>query len=262
MDITDSELLQAGTFITTYLGKWFRGSRDREYVRNILFRQYSIAACIIQRSYRLFKVKLLYKILFSRHRNSAIIRRNHSLKSSIIPTVSFQKIISGIGTIEDKLVIWRLAIDLRRAFPFQSIDTCLKAVLDAQGDFQRATVCAGTPNYASKHFTEFPVDLRELFLPLVLTNINSNRSFVETIRQKSTQVKNGPLTRGGILGIRDLKKKEREDLELQENNDPQHIYARMMTDSVKQLYFPITVKSKSTQNKINFATASPYNSDR
>jgi hypothetical protein len=79
---------------------------------------------------------------------------------------SFHSVISGSASFEDKMCFWRSVIDLRRAHSKKhSIDTIIKAIIEAQGDLHRSVTLLGTEEFYSTHSNDLPQKIREIFLP-------------------------------------------------------------------------------------------------
>ena len=109
----------------------------------------------IQRCYRKFKM-----FQFAR------MRRNHTLKDDTI-TGNWKEVISGHGTFEERMVMWRAVIELRRAHPSFNTDMCIRALTLAGGDTTRAMVLIGYPEFYMKFSAapDLPKYLRDCFLP-------------------------------------------------------------------------------------------------
>ena len=109
----------------------------------------------IQICYRKFKI-----FQFAR------MRRNHTLKDDSV-TENWKEVISGHGTFEERMVMWRGVIELRRAHPSFNSELCIRALTLAGGDIQRALVLIGYPEFYMKFQAapDIPRYLRECFLP-------------------------------------------------------------------------------------------------
>jgi hypothetical protein len=123
--------------------------------------QYELAAKRIQRAFRRWNCACQF-------------RRNYSRKQKILlttpaytPTLeeSFRGVVSGQCTLENKLCIWRAAVELRRAHKIHSTDLIIRALIDSAGDQSRAVVLLGTKDYALLNKADVPVKLRRMFLP-------------------------------------------------------------------------------------------------
>lgn len=149
--------------------KWWKGRRDRESVRQFIWLRFDRAARTIQRSwrryYRLNNEFRWYKLKISRLR-----RRDNKIRPvPRVPKLDVQDNLTSVFnddyTVEDKLAIWRFVIELRRAHPDQSIDSCIKALLESKGELSRACTLLGIPEFAVRHFTELPNSLRTTLVP-------------------------------------------------------------------------------------------------
>jgi len=134
-------------------------------VRTHWWVQYELAARKIQRQFRCWNT--------ARH-----FRRNYSRKlkiesqhNSTFPGTedSFRNIISEEYSFEDKMALWRGAIELRRAHKVHNTDLIVRALIESAGEIGRATVLLGTREFAMVHKQEIPAKLRRMFMPKMVT---------------------------------------------------------------------------------------------
>ena len=134
------------------LQKAYRGYRDRQRVRLILWRRYEKAAGVIQAAYRAWRdekkvdervLKSLPKgaKLFRACRRSTPLRQRQKLKydtDTQEPTsVLFRRCLRGSASHQDKMTIWRAIIELRRGHPYWSTHVAFKAMIESRGNLDR-----------------------------------------------------------------------------------------------------------------------------
>ncbi len=137
------------------LQRLFRGMNTRMKMRMLRYQRLNQSVKTIQRCYRKFKM-----FQFAR------MRRSHVLKDDTV-TGNWKEVISGHGTFEERMVMWRAIIELRRAHPSFNTDLCIRAMTLAEGDIQRALVLIGYPEFYMKFQAapDIPKYLRDCFLP-------------------------------------------------------------------------------------------------
>jgi len=192
---------RAAEKISHHVGRLYRGYLARREIQYYRWYRYNKAATTIQNTYRTWKN-------FNRlHMIDARIHRLRMFHSSMVRSTdcmkSFQRVMSGHGDYEDKMVLWRLAIDLRRAHPSHTTDNCIKAILESKGDVNRAITLLGLPAFAARHFDDLPKKFKTMFLPTISTgkdtiSFKSNKTNNNLEMRSSTQ-------HNGFQGIRHLK---------------------------------------------------------
>jgi len=133
----------------------WRGMNVREKVRKKRYERLLNSVKRIQRTYRRWKM-----FQFAR------MRRTHNLKDDTIEG-NWKEVITGHGTIDERMITWRSIIELRRAHPTFDTDLCIRALTLAEGDLQRALVIIGYPEFYMKFQVapEIPKYQRDCFLP-------------------------------------------------------------------------------------------------
>lgn len=165
---------RAALKIAYHISRLHRGFQARREIQYYRWYRYNKAALIIQHRFKLWKNFKCQQIIDARiHRlqlfHPSMVRRTDTMKS-------FQKVVAGEGGYEDKMVIWRLALDLRRAHPSHSTDNCIKSILESKGDVNRALTLLGLPAFAARHFDDIPKKIKSIFMPLSLNENVLNES--------------------------------------------------------------------------------------
>jgi hypothetical protein len=183
--------VRAAEKISYHIGRLYRGMSTRQQILIARWRKYDLSAYIIQKSYRKWKNSQYQKALEARfHRLRLFCPSKTNNQDS---AKCFSRLIHGNGSYEDRMVMWRLIIDLRRAYPQQSVETSVKAVIEARGDSHRAMTLLGLPGFSSRLVDDQTKVLKAIFFTNDETDSSSNR---ETA---SSQF------RGGLKGLRSLK---------------------------------------------------------
>ena len=149
----------------------------------------SVAAMKIQQVYRNWKIWRTY-YLIKINRN---IRSRHTFARTLRPLNScFESVISRNASPEQKMVVWRSVIDLRRLNSKLSVDIIIKALIEAEGEFNRANILLGSKDFRCKNAAELPLIVRNLFLPLACRPIlNVTTSSATTGRRSTESMKGG-----------------------------------------------------------------------
>jgi len=142
-------------FLAISLQRLFRGCYARSIVWKKRYIRLNEAVKRIQRCYRKFKM-----FQFAR------MRRPHGLKDDF-HTGNWPEVVMGHGTFEERMVVWRSVIELRRSHPSFNTELCLRALTLAEGDIARAQIIIGYPEFymrfqAAPEIARFQ---RECFLP-------------------------------------------------------------------------------------------------
>lgn len=155
--------LKAATIIAKGLQKLTRGKLARKQAKLLQWIQYNSAAFTIQTYYRRWYALKHFYYRYGRCLRDRSSKNNKvSLPASNVRE-SFNKIVSSKSTYEDKMLIWRMVVELRRGHNFQTTDTCVKAVLESQADMKQATVLMGIPEFCIRHFIDLPRHTKKLF---------------------------------------------------------------------------------------------------
>lgn len=127
--------------------------------------QYEIAARKIQRAFRCWNSARHFRRSYSRKMKIELASK------PVFPTLedSFRNVIAEDASFDNKMTVWRAAIELRRAHKAHSTDLILRALIDSGGDLSRAIVLMGTKDYALLNKGELPSKLRRIFLPKLET---------------------------------------------------------------------------------------------
>jgi hypothetical protein len=146
----------------------------------------SLAAMKIQQVYRNWKIWRTY-YLIKINRN---IRSRHTFVRTLQPLNScFESVISRNASPEQKMVVWRSVIDLRRLNSKLSVDIIIKALIEAEGEFNRANILLGSKDFRCKNAAELPLIVRNLFLPLACRPILNVTSSATTGRRSTENMK-------------------------------------------------------------------------
>ena len=146
----------------------------------------SLAAMKIQQVYRNWKIWRTY-YLTKINRN---IRSRHTFVRTLQPLNScFESVISRNASPEQKMVVWRSVIDLRRLNSKLSVDIIIKALIEAEGEFNRANILLGSKDFRCKNAAELPLIVRNLFLPLACRPILNVTSSATTGRRSTESMK-------------------------------------------------------------------------
>lgn len=167
----------------------------------------SLAAMKIQRSYRKWRVWVSYhqKRLGQCHdigQRSPTSKHFHSLQSC------FHEVISEKASFEQKMTVWRGVIDLRRLNLSCSSDIVIKALIEAEGEFNRANAFLSSKEFLRKHSADLPSRIRILFLPLIS---ESNSGIKSTSLHLESNNENGKSISGRVQRIRSLRQQLQRD---------------------------------------------------
>eukprot|EP01036_Dinobryon_divergens_P023514 gene23514-31865_t len=102
------------------------------------------------------------------------------------------------------MVVWRAVLDLRRLHSKLSVDILIKALIEAEGEFNRANILLGSKEFRSKNAAELPVIVRNLFLPLSSSPIDSST----TMGRKNTESRSASSS-GRMKLLRALREQQR-----------------------------------------------------
>jgi len=162
------------------LQKAYRGFRDREKVRMILWKRFERAASVIQTKYRKWRdekkvSESIYKALpkdrevFRACCRATPLRQRQKLKFDMDnqePTSTlFRKCLRGAANHKDKMEIWRAIIELRRGHPYWSTHVAFKAMIESRGNLERSLSLMSDETYALKNEQDVPMQLQKLFIP-------------------------------------------------------------------------------------------------
>lgn len=167
----------------------------------------SLAAMKIQQVYRNWRIWRRYylnKINCNRKGSS----RSQMFSRTLQPlNICFECVISRKAHIEQKMVVWRAVLDLRRLHSKLSVDILIKALIEAEGEFNRANILLGSKEFRSKNAAELPVIVRNLFLPLSSSPIDNST----TMGRKNTEsLKCGSASSSGRMKLlRALREQQR-----------------------------------------------------
>jgi hypothetical protein len=151
--------------------------------------EHELAALKIQRCYRQWKVsfhskrkwKIASRNSLPRHRvflpglsppssipycvpiSSLTITNN---QSNALFHECFQLILQEQATIQQQFHIWRLLLEMRKAYPYLHTDILIKALIECNGDHSKALILLSDPNYLySFRQPTLTLQLRQTFLP-------------------------------------------------------------------------------------------------
>ena len=127
----------------------------------------TLSAIRIQKCFRNWKVRLAY--ISSKYSVPFKSKQQQSCGQGLKLSDCFQNTISNTATLEEKMLVWRSIIELRRSHKANSTDTIIKGIIEAEGDLQRSAVLLGTKEFYQKQKSDLPNKLRKLFLPLYLS---------------------------------------------------------------------------------------------
>ena len=128
-------------------------------------------------------------------------------QSVMRPTsLNFKQCLRNKASFDEKMSVWRAVIELRRGHSKDSVDICLKAMLEAEGDISRAMILMGDPTYHLKNEGKVPLYLRLLFMPFLKQDQYLPKN--SPVKRKQKQLKDSLIagqTGTGVSGIRNLK---------------------------------------------------------
>ena len=164
----------------------------------------SLAAMKIQQVYRNWRIWRRYylnKINCNRKSSSSSQMFSRTLQPL---NICFECVVSRKAHIEQKMVVWRAVLDLRRLHSKLSVDILIKALIEAEGEFNRANILLGSKEFRSKNAAELPVIVRNLFLPLSSSPIDSST----TMGRKNTESRSASSS-GRMKLLRALREQQR-----------------------------------------------------
>jgi hypothetical protein len=144
--------------------RYFRGKIGRESFLLRRWEKYNLAAYRIQIAFRLYKLQMNQR----RVKNKKNKIRTGSLGSkSINPLKSWNSVMDNKATHEEKMAVWRNVIELRRAHRHSSTELCIKALVQSQGELQKAITLLGSSEFSfQSHFgPPLEEDLKESLNP-------------------------------------------------------------------------------------------------
>ena len=139
----------------------YRGYKTREMVWKMRILFIIRAAKVIQHAYRLWKL------------NRMTFPTSYRLKSRAPPapptSLAWESLPFGRGTYGERIALWRAVIELRRAHPHFCTDVCLRALILAEGNLQRALIIIANPEFhlSAQSGLDLSFEQRCLFLPFV-----------------------------------------------------------------------------------------------
>lgn len=223
----DRRELKYGTYISIEIQRLFRGYLGRRYATLKRWERFNIAAYSIQQAYKQYVVRKIFAILITKKINKNKKQLHRSIRNRIdiieksngnARSNAIDKILRGDANMEEKMYLWRSALEIRRAHSHYSTDLILKALLASSGDLSRALTLMGNVDFTLKQLDTLNLRTRELFLPVsALTNVleksnnddnktNTSTSKLDMIRllrfkqDKALQkkVRKGECTDGGL----------------------------------------------------------------
>lgn len=173
----------------------------------------SLSAMKIQQAYRNWRIWRRYYLNQINRNRKISSTNNHMFARTLQPlNFCFECVISRKARIEQKMVVWRAVLDLRRLHPKLSVDILIKALIEAEGEFNRANIMLGSKDFRCKNAAELPLIVRNLFLPLSSRPIDNSTSMnTTTIARRNTEsIKFGPSSSSGrIKLLRALREQQR-----------------------------------------------------
>ena len=139
----------------------YRGYKARSVVWKMRILFIVRAAKVIQHAFRVWKL------------NRMTFPTSYRLKSKIPPTpptaLAWESLPFGRGSYHERIALWRAVIELRRAHPHFCTDVCLRALILAEGNLQRALIIIANPEFhlSAQSGLDLSFEQRCLFLPFV-----------------------------------------------------------------------------------------------
>ena len=139
----------------------YRGYKARDIVWKMRILFIIRAAKVIQHAYRSWKL------------NRMTFPTSYRLKPMAPPThptsLAWESLPFGRGTYHERIALWRAVIELRRAHPHFCTDVCLRALILAEGNLQRALIIIANPEFhlSAQSGLDLSFEQRCLFLPFV-----------------------------------------------------------------------------------------------
>jgi hypothetical protein len=87
-------------------------------------------------------------------------------KSAIHLPECFQAVISDAANLEEKMVVWRSVIEMRRSDGGASTDLLLKALVESEGDLNRSIHLLNNKDFVRQNASDLPSKVRNIFLPV------------------------------------------------------------------------------------------------
>ena len=133
----------------------FRGMKTRMKVRALRYDSLNDKVRRIQRCYRKWRMFQFYRM-----------RRSHMLSDDTV-TGNWKEVITGHGSFDERMVVWRSIIEMRRAYPQFNTELCLRALTLGEGDTQRGNIVIGYPDFYMRYQSapSIPKYQRDCFLP-------------------------------------------------------------------------------------------------
>lgn len=213
-------------FAACGLQKAYRGFKDRQRVRLILWRRYEKAASTVQAAYRKWRdaknvdEKIIKNFpkdrkLYRACKRSAPLKQrmklNQDLERQEPTSVLFRKCLRGTANHSDKMAIWRAIIELRRGHPYWSTHIAFKAMIESRGDLAKSLNLMADETFALKNEGDVPMQLQRLFVP-ALSAPSSSSSKEGPLGPESSR-SGSPINPGfgttfqgtGLTGLRNLR---------------------------------------------------------
>ena len=177
-----------------FLQKRYRGIRDRRFVHTLrndradspILRKAAIA---IQRAFRCWRAYMSRS-----HRSVFDIPSAHSKapRKDESKVQYWHRIKTGRGTFQDKVILWRNIIDIRRDNPKASSELCLHAIFKADGSLSKAQIFLLSTDFIADHeLKRLTPEQQDFFMPCTFTgtrktNNKAMRNLYSSLNEANT----------------------------------------------------------------------------
>ena len=159
--------------------KSYRGHLTRRRLsdqrKQLEYQEIHLAAFKIQRAFRIWRayISTPHPTVFDIYCN-----QSNAPKKSESKVQYWQRIKAGRGTFQDKVVLWRNIIDIRRDNPTASSELCLHAIFEGDGNLSKAQIHLLSTEFVADHESKrLTPEQQDFFMPYTtnLTRKTNNK---------------------------------------------------------------------------------------
>lgn len=154
-----------------FLQKRYRGYKARRLIseqrKQLEYQEIHLAAFVIQRSFRKWRayISTPHPTVFDIYSTPS-----NATKKGESKTQYWQRIKAGKGTFQDKVILWRNIIDIRRDNPKISSELCLHAIFEADGNLSKAQIHLLSMEFVADHeLKQLTSEQQDFFMPYTST---------------------------------------------------------------------------------------------
>jgi hypothetical protein len=266
----DRKEIKYGTYISIEIQRLLRGYLGRKYATLKRWERFNISAYSIQQAYKQYVIRKNFDVIITKKLNKNKKQLHKSIKNRIeiieksngnARGGAIDKILRGDANMEEKMYLWRSALEIRRAHSHYSTDLILKALLASTGDLSRALTLMGNVDFTLKQLDTLNSRTRELFLPVsMLQNVNDNSSNNDDNNASTSK----------LDMIRQLRIKQDNSLQKKERKGECTEGGLDLSDTIFSCYFTkyhrgnennVIPRKKKFMNKTDFNTTRLHNSN-